>query len=151
MACAGGKSCKLLAWGKWTDHNSSWVHVYIWNGQSFAQNDADAEGFLVKRLAELSMAATTEQPMPVFARVATARGAAEEYAMRHDYTQASDLYSAVLKRLDSSAESQRAEAERGKAEVHRLLDRMLQSMGRDSEARAQFSQAEAIKGGSLRR
>jgi len=157
LDCEPHAPCRVIGYGKWTDRASSWASVYQWSGSSYVET-YDNEPYCLKRLAHLAEAASAPQPMTVFSRAALAREVAEEYLDRRDHAAAIRVCESVLARLqDPSASTARSQSVRvagqppdlqadqreEKAIVHELLAACLEKAGREADARAQLSLAQA--------
>jgi hypothetical protein len=102
IGCSGTDACRLLAWGKWSDHGSAWVNVWSWNGRTYVRTGAEAEKYMDRKLGELGDEASSGKQLPVYLRVAVARLAAEEYTVRRDCEKALSLSRNVLSRAGRS-------------------------------------------------
>jgi len=158
--CQAGQPCRILAWGKWTDHSSAWVRVYGWNGRAYVPDESDAEEYARRKLVSLAEVASGTTKLPVFTRVSIARVAIDEYVYRKDYENAANLCEVALGRLNDRELSAPREfvnvpkrndaqltidIETGKAQLHDLLGNAYQLMGRASDAMAQFEESVKIR------
>jgi len=158
--CEGSNPCRIVAYGKWTDHVTSWVRVYEWMGAAFMHTGRYDEKYFSIRLAQVAQSAWAADVVPVNTRVSVAKHAVNEYLARFDYKSAIEICNGVLLWLsDTSKSSQRfpatqrdrwealfeSDVREGKALMHDLLGKSYEGAGLQADAEREYKIAQELR------
>jgi hypothetical protein len=138
LDCGTGKEgCKILAYGKWTDARSAYVHIYEWDGNAYVQTDRNAGKYALREAARLASEATGAEGVRPAMRVAVAVVAAAKFAELFDYDSSEKVCRDVLELLNKPLAGTEVvsatEIRNAKATLHEALGNIYAQAGRTSD------------------
>jgi hypothetical protein len=146
LDCGAGKeACKILAYGKWTDARSGYVHVYEWDGTAYVPTDRNAGKYALREAARLGGEAAGAEGVRPAMRAAVAVVAATKLAELFDYDSSERVCRDVLELLNKPVTpigiTSDSEVRSAKATLHDTLANVYAQAGRASESQEQLRAA----------
>lgn len=155
LDCERQGACRILAYGRWVNVETSTVGVYEWLGRSWFQTDSHKDEYVLRKISQVAGWATSTNRASVPSRVSYMEQAVEMYWKSRDYKAAVETCQAVLHRLDDPAMSEprrivggeeliASDLAAGRARVHFLLGQSYEAMGLSSDAQAEYGIARSL-------